>query len=122
MSDSTYHPTTRKDVVFLGGRIKSPPFSDQARIVTGRLLERLQRGEDLSLPHSRPLPSLGARCHELRVNDEDVTWRIIHRIDPEAILVGDVFPKKTPRIPKRILEACRRRFALYDERKRKARR
>ncbi|MFL5381926.1 MAG: type II toxin-antitoxin system RelE/ParE family toxin [Longimicrobiaceae bacterium] len=122
MSDSTYSPTTRKDVVFLGGRIKSPPFSLQARLEAGHLLERLQRGEDLSLPHSRPLPSLGPRCHELRVNDENVTWRIIHRVDPEAILVGDVFPKKTRTIPKRILEACRRRFALHDERMRKARR
>jgi len=122
MSDPTYSPTIRKDVVFLGGRIKSPPFSGQARLEAGHLLERLQRGEDLSLPHSRPLPSLGARCHELRVNDEDVTWRIIYRIDPEVILVGEVFPKKTRRIPTRILETCRRRFALHDQRMRKRRR
>lgn len=92
----------------------------QARIAAGRLLEQLQRGEELSLPHSRPLPSLGPRCHELRVNDADVTWRIIYRIDPDVILVAEVFPKKTPRIPRRILETCRKRFALYDERMRKA--
>jgi phage-related protein len=88
----------------------------------GNLLERLQNGENLSLPHSRPLPSLGARCHELRVNDGDVTWRVVYRVDPDAVLVAAVFPKKTRRVPKRILEACRGRFAVYDERMRKARR
>jgi phage-related protein len=68
------------------------------------------------------LPSLRPRCHELRVNDEDVTWRIIHRIDPDTVLVAAVFPKKTRRIPQRILETCRGRFALYDERMRRGRR
>jgi phage-related protein len=122
MSDPTYHSSTRKPLVFLADSIKSPPFSVHARIEAGRLLERLQRGEDLSLPHSRLLPSLGSRCHELRVNDADLTWRIIHRIDPDVVLVAAVFPKKTRRIPQRILETCRGRFALYDERMRRGRR
>ena len=39
------------------------------------------------------MPSIGSRCHELRINDEDKTWRIIYRIN--AIVVVDVFAKKT---------------------------
>lgn len=48
------------------------------------------------------------------MNDETVTWRVIHRIDPDAVLVCDVFPKKTEKIPRRIIDACRRRLAMYD--------
>ena len=60
----------------------------------GVLLRRLQEGESLSLPHSRPLPSLGARCHELRVRDENRNWRIIYRIDSDRILILEVFAKQ----------------------------
>jgi len=47
------------------------------------------------MPQSRPMPSIGARCHELRINDEDVTWRIVYRIDTDAIIILEVFDKKT---------------------------
>ncbi len=39
------------------------------------LLRDLQEGESLGMPHSRPMPGIGPRCHELRVNDENKTWR-----------------------------------------------
>ena len=74
-----------KDIVWLSGEVKTPPFSLEARLEAGYLLRRLQKGESLSLPHSRPMPSIGARCQELRVNDQDKTWRIIYRIDEDAI-------------------------------------
>ena len=122
MSNPTYYPTLRKQLLFLAGSIKTPPFSVAARKEAGHLLERLQDGEALSLPHSRPLPSLGPRCHELRVNDVEVTWRILYRVDPDVVLVGEVFPKKNRTIPKRVLETCKRRFALYDEWVRRGRR
>src|SRR5688500_11584176 len=50
------------------------PFSADARLEAGVLLRRLQGGEKLSLPQSRPLPRIGPRCHELRIVDEDKTW------------------------------------------------
>jgi phage-related protein len=43
------------------------------------------------------MASVGARCHELRINDVDNTWRIIYRIDVDAIVIFDVFPKKMAR-------------------------
>ncbi|WP_199330509.1 hypothetical protein [Microcoleus sp. FACHB-68] len=58
---------TDKPLVWLHGEVKTPPFSQEARIETGVLLRRLQQGENLGLPHSRPMPSIGAHCHELRV-------------------------------------------------------
>jgi phage-related protein len=103
-----------KPLVWLQGEIKTPPFSAAARIEAGILLRRLQRGEQLSLPHSRPMPSIGPGCHELRVNDKNVTWRIIYRVDPDAVIILEVFKKKTSKTPKHVIEACRKRLRDYD--------
>jgi phage-related protein len=103
-----------KPVVWLHGEVKTPPFSATARIEAGVLLRRLQRGESLSLPHSRPMPVLGRRCHELRIVDAGATWRIVYRVDADAVIVAEVFSKKTRATPKAILATCRRRFRAYD--------
>ena len=60
------------------------------------------------------MPSIGKRCHELRVNDESATWRLIYRIDFDAILILEVFSKKTPSTPKQVLDACRLRIKEYE--------
>lgn len=103
-----------KPLVWLHGEVKTPPLSRPARVETGVLLRRLQRGESLGLPHSRPMPDIGRRCHELRVNDANVTWRIIYRIDKDAIVIAEVFSKKTPKAPTTLLESCGRRLRAYD--------
>ncbi len=80
----------------------------------GPLAEASER-ETLSLPHSRPLPVIGPRCHELRMNDANTAWRIVVRIDPDAILILEVFSKKTQTTPTSVIEACRRRLSVYDQ-------
>ena len=84
-----------KPVVWLHGEIKTPPFSKSARLEAGFLLRKLQLEEILSMPHSRPMPIVGTRCHELRINDNNLTWRIIYRLDSDAIIILLVFDKKT---------------------------
>jgi len=103
-----------KPLVWLEGEIKTPPFSAGARLEAGLLLRRLQRGEMLEMPHSRPMPSLGPRCHELRINDARVTWRIIYRIDSDAIVILEVFSKKSRETPRSVIDACKRRIKEYD--------
>jgi phage-related protein len=103
-----------KRLAWLHGEIATPPFSASARIESGYLLRRLQKGEKLSLPHSRPMPTIGARCHELRIADEDSIWRIVYRIDIDAILILEVFQKKTQQTPKQIIDNCKRRIKHYD--------
>ncbi len=103
-----------KPVGWLHGEIKTPPFSSEARIEAGTLLGRLQQGENIGLPHSRPMPSIGPRCHELRIKDEKMEWRIIYRIDPDAILVVEVFSKKTRTTPQAVIKTCRKRLRQYD--------
>jgi phage-related protein len=66
------------------------------------------------MPHSRPMPVVGQRCHELRVNDKSKTWRLIYRIDMDAILVIEVFEKKSRETPQTVIEACQRRLKLYE--------
>jgi len=60
------------------------------------------------------MPSIARRCHELRIVDGDHTWRILVRLDDDAILIGAVFAKKTARTPPPVVRACRRRFNAYD--------
>lgn len=66
-----------KELYFVGSEIKTPPFSNEACREAGFLLRLLQNGMFLSLPHSRPMPSIGKGCHELRINDKNSTWRIM---------------------------------------------
>jgi len=104
-----------KPLVWLEGEVKSPPFTQAARLEAGFLLRQLQSGQQLSLPHSRPMPSIGRRCHELRIQDAKHTWRIIYRVDPDAIVILEVFSKKTQATPKHVIEACKQRLKRYDE-------
>lgn len=104
-----------KPLVWLHGEVKTPPFSSLARLEAGFLLRKLQSGESLSMPHSRPMPVIGKRCHELRIVDEQATWRIIYRIDDDAIVIAEVFKKKTQSTAKRIIDLCKTRLRYYDE-------
>jgi len=103
-----------KPLVWLHGQIKTPPFSEEARIEAGYLLGRLQQGESLSLPHSRPMPSIGRRCHELRVPDKGQDWRTVYRIDADAIVILEVFRKTTRQTPRSVIDTCKRRLKHYD--------
>jgi phage-related protein len=104
-----------KPLMWLHGEIRTPPLSAQTRIEAGVLLRRLQQGHKLSLPHSRPMPVIGHLCHELRITDANATWRLVYRIDEDAIVIVDVFSKKTPQTSAAVIEACRRRVREYDD-------
>ena len=104
-----------KPLVWLRGEIKTPPMSSRARVEAGYLLRQLQAGASLGLPHVRPMVSLGARCFEVRIVDERTTWRVVLRIDSDAIVILDVFRKTTAQTPQRIVDACKSRLKRYDK-------
>ncbi len=106
-----------KEIVWLSGEIKTPPFSQSVRIESGSLLRQLQKGEFLSMPISRPMPSIGKHCHELRVHDSENSkeWRIIYRIDDDAVVILDVFAKTSQKTPNKVIDNCQKRIKLYDE-------
>jgi phage-related protein len=104
-----------KPLAWLHGEVKTPPFSLEARLEAGGLLGRLQKGENLGMPQSRPMPVIGANCHELRITDATLVWRIMYRIDTDAIIIIDVFRKKSPETPKTVINVCKARLKRYDD-------
>ena len=103
-----------KVLVILSGEIKTPPMSVDARREAGFLLRQLQQSESLSLPQSRPMPSVSPRCHELRINDANKTWRIIYRVESDEILVVEIFSKTTRATPKNVISTSKQRLRQWD--------
>jgi phage-related protein len=67
------------------------------------------------MPHSRALPAVGRRCYELRIVDRGHNWRIVHRIDTDAVVIADVFDKRTRATPSSVIQRCRERLRRYDD-------
>jgi phage-related protein len=107
-------PKADKPLAWLSGEVKTPPFSAAARIEAGVLLRRLQRGEKIPLPHSRPMPAIGKACHELRIQDAGRTWRIVYHLDSDAVVILDVFAKTTQQTPKAVIDTCKSRLRAFS--------
>lgn len=103
-----------KVLVWLKGEIKTPPFSEEARIEAGFLLRQLQSGLNLLMPFSRPLNIIGRNCHELRIKDQNKILRIVHKIDDDAIVILEVFQKQTEKTPQKVISNCKIRLKLYN--------
>ena len=102
-----------KVIRWLHGEVRTPPLSVEARRELGYLLRMAQEGEALSMPHARPMPCIGNACHELRVKDASGEWRLVFALTTDAIVVLDVFQKKTATTPRRVVEQCQRRLEQY---------
>ena len=61
------------------------------------------------------MPDIGRGCHELRVVDRDVTWRLMYYIDVNAVAILEVFSKKTRATPRRVIDTCGKRLAQYKD-------
>src|SRR6266446_4626392 len=105
----------RKPLAWLHGEIKTPPFTKEGRKEAGDLLRLLQEGERLGMPQAEALPIVGPRCGALRVRDGDHSWRIMYRVDSDAVLVLEVYAKKTKQIPQEVINRCKKRLKSYDE-------
>jgi phage-related protein len=105
-----------KHLIWLPTEIKTPPFYRSVRIEVGFLLQQLLNGELPTLPMSKPMSSIGDRCHELRVNDlnNNKNWRVVYRIDDNAVLILEVFAKTTKKTPDLIIDRCQKRLRSYD--------
>ena len=80
------HGSARQAARVAAGEVRTPPLSSAARVEAGVLLRRLQRGENLTLP-----------------------------LDEDALVILEVFARKTPQTPQAVIDACRRRLRQYDE-------
>jgi phage-related protein len=103
-----------KPLVWLHGEIKTPPFTAEGRQEAGMLLRLLQNGEHIGMPQAEPLPDVGPHCGALRVRDAGHNWRIMYRIDSDAVLILEVYAKKTRKIPDAVIRRCKQRLKQYD--------
>jgi phage-related protein len=67
------------------------------------------------MPYSRPMPGISSRCSELRIRDQNKVWRIMYRTDPDAIVILEIFSKKTPSTPRQVIADCRKRLHQYEQ-------
>ena len=115
MSPLTYTPFVTKPLFKVAGEIKTPPFSEAARVEAGALLRELQEGQSLGMPDSRPMPAIGPGCHELRITDETTIHRVFYAIRPDAIVLLATLTKKTTATPPEMIRTCAGRIRRYDE-------
>jgi phage-related protein len=105
---------SQKLLVWLQGEVKTPPFSTEGRREAGMLLRSLQEGQRLGMPQAEPLPDVGRGCGALRIRDAEHNWRIIYRVDSDAVLILEVYSKKTRKIPNEVIARCKQRIKQYD--------
>lgn len=86
-------------------------FPKEIRNRLGRGLFRLQVGEQIAMPNSRPMPAVAVGVSELRVKAEDGTFRAFYyTASSRGVLVFHAFVKKTQRTPPLELDLARKRL------------
>jgi phage-related protein len=59
------------------------------------------------------MPSIGSNCHELRIADGNVNWRIIYGLTSDAVVILEVVQKKTRTTPKEVIAVSKKRWKQY---------
>lgn len=93
-------------------------FPEDVRRELGKAIFDLQRGEVLSMPLSRPMPSIAAGAEELRIRDRTGIYRAFYYArSPRGILVFHAFVKKTHATPSHELDLGKKRLKelLHEE-------
>ena len=49
------------------------------------------------------------------INDSSGTWRVLYRINKDAIVILEVFAKKTGKTPKSVFATCQNRLKEYED-------
>ena len=102
MKKVIFHPKAREVIRLL---------PDQVKDDLGQALFLLQQGHKLSMPLSRPMPSVAPGMEELRVKGRDGIYRAFYFTrSSEGILVVHVFSKKTQKTLPLDIELGRKRL------------
>jgi phage-related protein len=74
-------------------------------------LAKLEVGLSLSMPLSRPMPSIGSRVHELRLRDRSGIYRVIYFLALNRnIHLLCAFKKTTKKTEQRFIELAKKRL------------
>ena len=103
-----------KPIEFLGDSLRSlREFPDDAKQDAGYQLDRVQNG--LQPDDFKPMPTIGKGVEEIRVRDDNGTFRVIYTARlADAVYVLHAFQKKTQATSKRDIDLAKQRFALLS--------
>ncbi len=74
-------------------------------------IARLEEGHHLSMPLSRPMPSIGKGVHELRFRDRSGIYRIIYVFLKQGIIYFlHAFKKTSQQTPQKNIEISKKRL------------
>lgn len=92
-------------------------FPEEVKRDLGYLIHRLQLGETITLPYSRPFRSVEIGVNELRVKDSSGAYRVFYFLKTQkGILIFHAFKKKTQKTPnKEIVIAKKNLKELLNE-------
>ena len=86
-------------------------FPEDVRRELGKAIFDLQKGEKISMPLSRPMPSVAAGVEELRVRDRSGAYRVFYYLRrADSVLLFHAFAKKTQKTPTREMALARKRL------------
>lgn len=86
-------------------------FPDEVRGKIGYLFHLLQKGEVLSMPHSRPMKTVAPGSFELRAKDRDGVYRVFYLVKVKSgIYVFHAFQKKTEKTPIEEINLAKKRL------------
>lgn len=108
MKPAIFHSKARKV-------LKSFPLS--VRKSVGKAILDLQKGYHLSMPLSRPMPSITLGTEEVRIKDANGIYRTFYyKKSKKGILIFHAFVKNTQKTPVREIRIARKRLKeLLDE-------
>ncbi len=75
---------------------------------------KLQSGEELTYVTIVFTVILGILGYRIISRYKTSNWRVVYRIDTDAIVILEVFQKKTQATPKYVIDNCKRRIKQYD--------
>src|SRR5258708_17701903 len=102
MKVAIFHPAAR-------AAIRS--FPEDVRRELGKAIYDLQKGEVLTMPLSRPMPSIEPGAAELRIRDRTGIYRAFYYSrSPRGILVFHAFMKKSHATPLREFNLGKKRL------------
>lgn len=107
-----------KYIAFLGDSLKRlREFPERPRREAGHQLDRVQRG--LQPDDFKPMPSIGVGVEEIRIWNEDGTYRVIYTARlQKAVYVLAAFQKTSQATPRSELALARKRLAELKSRSR----
>jgi len=100
-----FHPKARQTI---------QAFPKPVRLAIGGSIFDLQRGAQLSMPMSRPMPDVAPGVHELRLRGADGAYRVFYYVKSiRGVVILHAFEKKTQKTPPREMEVCRKRLREF---------